>query len=204
MADNTQRQKRLEHVVKSYRGDFEKAWNDYVKLCEAEGTTPEDLLTNVEYYTKFDFIAVSSVQETILKYTLKLKRSHDDKEDEPTKRRKFDDALAQREEAQSQRHGRSCRGCGGKKFMSLTASANDGNTFYLPSGLEGEDIDFPTIPSICEGKILSIEVCIDCGRLVGFDKDDVRRAIVAYEEQRAKRDPNDDELREEDYNLLNN
>jgi hypothetical protein len=169
-----------------------------------------------------------SVQETILKYTLKLKRSQDDKEDEPSKRRKFEDALAQREEAQSQRNARSCRSCGGKKFMSFTASATDGATFYLPSGLDGEgtpwppsfiifwtlpliffvfgmvDIDFPTIPSICEGKILSIEVCTDCGRLVGFDKDDVRRAIVAYEQQRDKRDPNDDELREEDYNLLNN
>jgi hypothetical protein len=61
MATNDERQKRLEHVVKTYRADFEKGWNDYVKLCEAEGTTPEDLLTKVEYYTKFDFIAVSTI-----------------------------------------------------------------------------------------------------------------------------------------------
>lgn len=44
---------------------------------------------------------------------------------------------------------------------------------------------------------------MDCGRLIGFDKDDFRRAIVAYEQRRAQRDPNDDELREEDYSLLN-
>jgi hypothetical protein len=63
MATNLERQKRLDRVVKTYRADFEKGWNDYVKLCEAEGTTPEDLLTNVEYYTKFDFIAVSTIQK---------------------------------------------------------------------------------------------------------------------------------------------
>lgn len=81
---------------------------------------------------------LGAVQETILKHTLKVRRQRDDKEDEPTKRRKFEDDLNQREENESQRHGRSCRQCGCKKIISVTAAATDGSTFTLPSGLDGE------------------------------------------------------------------
>lgn len=58
-------------------------------------------------------------------------------------------------------------------------------------------LDWPGIPAIVQFTDLSLEICIECGKVYGFDKDAVRAAINRLEIDNNAVD--EDGIGEEDY-----
>jgi hypothetical protein len=58
------KQKRLEHLVKSYKADFDKLWDAYTALCKQHNESPDPLLTDVSHYEDEEGILTVSTSPT--------------------------------------------------------------------------------------------------------------------------------------------
>jgi len=90
-----------------------------------------------------------------------------------------------------------CEKCAGKNIISLNAKASDNNYWTLPNGTQGEGY-MPFIPAVTNPDGIFIELCIDCGWIVGFDSEAVKKAVAELTGEGEEHDDNDDEEEEEE------
>lgn len=73
--------------------------------------------------------------------------------------------------------------CGNTKFLYIYSRARDNNYYKFPNGYEGEGY-FPLLPRwLGDGDGCAFDLCIECGKIYGFDRDELKKCIERYEEE---------------------
>eukprot|EP00029_Vermamoeba_vermiformis_P013677 TRINITY_DN8602_c0_g1_i1.p1 TRINITY_DN8602_c0_g1~~TRINITY_DN8602_c0_g1_i1.p1 ORF type:complete len:201 (-),score=13.76 TRINITY_DN8602_c0_g1_i1:87-668(-) len=192
MSTSTKRQERLEHLVKNYRKtDLDGVWNKYTALCKRTSTETKKLLEDATLYDQ-DNISVSLIQETIQNAINDIVKSNEGlrtefEEAREAKRRKLETAYADSRNIK-------CEECGGKKIISINSKACDNNRVTLPWGREIEGY-CPTIPAVTMsgGDGASFDLCVNCGFIVGFNREAVAAVMEELEQSYPVEDNNNDD-----------
>ncbi|KAL9643291.1 hypothetical protein ABK040_014747 [Willaertia magna] len=92
---------------------------------------------------------------------------------------------------------KACKNCGKEEFLFLQ-SRSCGNSYYtLPGGKE-KDGYLPNFAGLCDSDGITIQVCVECGTIFGFDKEQVQEQIRLEKEQDKEREEEKEENDEEE------
>jgi hypothetical protein len=163
------KKKQLDAVIKRNMKDLDNNWNKYKVLCKREGVTVKELLTDASYYsktTKITFERVATMLENeinALKEIIANKEAQADPSERAAKRQKLEDAnYAAR--------GLKCDKCNSNRVMYVYTHSNDSNDLTFPTGYSYQGY-LPNLPGLGCGDAISMNLCVECGHLVGFNRE---------------------------------